>query len=74
MALSSGVATASAHTCALAPVYFAVTVTDGGTISGNCVTGSVKSARTPRSVMIIEITRESIGLLIKVSIMFDDII
>src|SRR5690606_2725486 len=68
IALSSGVATASAHTWALAPVYLAVTVTEGGTISGNCVMGKVNSASTPSKEMINEITSDNTGRLIKVSI------
>src|SRR5690348_3878780 len=35
IALSNGVVTALVHTSAFAPVYFAVTTTEGGTISGN---------------------------------------
>ena len=35
IALSSGVVTAFTQTSALAPVYLAVTETEGGTISGN---------------------------------------
>jgi hypothetical protein len=69
MALSSGVATAFAHTSAFAPVYFAVTVTEGGTISGNWVMGSVNNDKTPSKVMIIEMTNDSTGLFIKVSSM-----
>jgi hypothetical protein len=69
MALSKGVATALAHTSAFAPVYFAVTVTDGGTISGNCVIGKVNKESTPNKVMIIDITKESTGRFIKVSSM-----
>jgi hypothetical protein len=67
IALSIGVATVLAHTSAFAPVYLAVTTTDGGTISGNCVTGSPIQARTPTSVMSKDITNESIGLFIKIS-------
>jgi len=51
----------------LAPVYFAVTVTDGGTISGNWVTGKEKSANTPSNVIMMDITKDNMGLLIKTS-------
>ncbi|MNL71979.1 hypothetical protein D3C87_1972160 [compost metagenome] len=67
IALSNGVATAFAHTSALAPVYFAVTVTDGGTISGNCVTGNVNNASKPRRVINNEITSDNTGRLINIS-------
>jgi hypothetical protein len=67
MARSSGVATALAHTSALAPVYLAVTATDGGTMSGNWVTGNVTNAKTPSKVIIREITNDSIGRRIYVS-------
>jgi hypothetical protein len=50
-------------------VYFAVTVTEGGTISGNWVMGSVNNDKTPSKVMIIEMTNDSTGLFIKVSSM-----
>jgi hypothetical protein len=73
MALSSGVVTALVQTSALAPVYFAVTITLGGTISGNCVTGKVNNASTPNKVIKIEITKERIGRRIKVSTIFIDI-
>jgi hypothetical protein len=67
IARSKGVATASANTSALAPVYLEVTVTDGGTMSGNCVIGSVLRDIRPRSVMNTEITVERIGLFINSS-------
>jgi hypothetical protein len=51
-------------------VYLAVTVTEGGTISGNCVMGRVNKANTPNKVMIIEMTKERTGLLIKLANMF----
>jgi hypothetical protein len=70
MALSRGVVTALVHTSALAPVYFAVTITLGGTISGNCVTGKVNRASTPNKVIKMEITSESMGLRIKVSTIY----
>src|SRR5690606_34650429 len=67
MARCKGVATALANTSAFAPVYFAVTVTEGGTISGNCVIGSVFNDISPSRVMNTEITVERIGLLINSS-------
>jgi hypothetical protein len=67
IARSKGVATAFAQTSALAPVYLAVTVTDGGTISGNCVMGNVNKANTPNKVMMMEMTKERTGLLIKLA-------
>src|SRR5690606_23791718 len=48
----------------------AVTVTDGGTISGNWVTGRPKSASRPSSVMIKEMTSDSTGRFINVSNMY----
>jgi hypothetical protein len=48
----------------------AVTVTDGGTISGNWVTGKVKRASTPRRVIMSEMTSDNTGLLINLSNMF----
>ena len=66
MALSSGVATVLDMTSALAPVYLAVTVTDGGTMSGNCVIGSEFSAISPRHVMSTEIAADSIGRLMNI--------
>ena len=66
MARSNGVATALAHTSALAPLYLARTVTDGGTMFGNCVTGSVNSAPTPSRVMKSEITSDSTGRRMKI--------
>jgi hypothetical protein len=70
IALSSGVATALDKTSALAPVYFAVTVTEGGTISGNWVMGKVNKAKIPNNVMKTEITVDNMGLLINISNMF----
>jgi hypothetical protein len=69
MALSNGVVTALVHTSAFAPVYLAVTITLGGTISGNCVTGKVNNANTPSKVMMMDITNDKIGLRIKVCTM-----
>lgn len=63
MALSSGVATVLDITSALAPVYLAVTVTDGGTMSGNWVIGSDFIASNPRHVIIMDMTADRIGLL-----------
>ena len=63
---SNVVATAFAATSALAPVYFAVTVTVGGAISGNWVTGRVINANTPNKVIIKDITKDSTGRLINV--------
>jgi hypothetical protein len=60
-ARSIGVATAFAQTSALAPVYLAVIVTEGGTISGNWVMGKVFNARIPSSEIIKEITRDKTG-------------
>ena len=71
MALSKGVATALAQTSAFAPVYFAVTVTEGGTISGNWVMGNVNKDNTPNRVIIIEMTSDKTGLFIKVSSMIE---
>jgi len=61
---SIAVAIALPSTSALAPVYFDVTVTDGGTISGNFVMGRVLKDIRPRSVMNTEITVERMGLFI----------
>ncbi len=66
MARSKGVTTALAHTSALAPVYFVVTVTAGGAISGNYVTGSCVIAKSPNNRIIREITIDSTGLLMNV--------
>ena len=70
MARSSGSATALAETSALAPVYLAVTVTDGGTISGNCVMGSWNKANIPSSTIITEMINDNIFRLINISIIF----
>jgi hypothetical protein len=59
-----------AETSALAPVYFAVTVTEGGTISGNWVMGNFNKAKTPIKTMIIDITSESTFRLINISTIF----
>src|SRR5215471_6997930 len=58
---SSGCATVASSTSAEAPGYLVVTSTWGGTMSGSCATGIRKRARSPPSVMTIEITIASRG-------------
>ena len=69
MARSSGVTTAFTQVSALAPVYLVVTVTSGGAISGNWVTGSCESEISPRKVISNEITIDKIGRRIKLAVM-----
>ncbi|GAB3259505.1 hypothetical protein GCM10027347_23190 [Larkinella harenae] len=66
IARSMGIATALVLTWALAPVYMAVTVTEGGTMSGNWVTGKLTRANKPSNVINTEITAESKGRFMKV--------
>ena len=61
-ALSSVTTTAFTQASALAPVYFVVTVTSGGAMSGNWVIGNCVSDTTPKSTIMSEITIESTGL------------
>jgi hypothetical protein len=42
-------------------VYFAVTVTDGGAISGNWVTGKPINAKIPNKVINMDMTNDNIG-------------
>src|SRR3970040_329046 len=58
---SSGVATVLPTVSAEAPAYWALTVMEGGAISGYCATGSVKKATPPISVIRIDITAAKIG-------------
>jgi hypothetical protein len=69
-ARSIGVTTALEHTSAFAPVYFVVMVTDGGSISGYCVTGSCIKAINPRKTKRTEITIDNTGRLMKDDNMF----
>src|SRR5207302_719810 len=62
---STGAATVSATTSALAPGYDADTSTVGGVISGYCVTGRVKTAMAPAIVMTMDSTDAKIGRLMK---------
>src|SRR3990167_8951969 len=58
---SSGVATVLLTVSADAPAYWALTVIEGGAISGYCATGRVKKATVPTSVIRIEMTEAKIG-------------
>src|SRR5829696_10257888 len=62
---SSGAETVSATTFGLAPGYYAVTITDGGTTSGYSLTGRLNSAMAPTMVMNAERTAAKIGRSIK---------
>jgi hypothetical protein len=68
IALSRGVTTALTQVSALAPVYFVVTVTSGGAMSGNWVIGNCVSANAPNRVIINEITIDRTGLCINFEI------
>src|SRR5262249_15624771 len=57
----SGCAPVDSSTSADAPGYLVVTSTWGGTMSGSCATGIRKSAKSPPSVMTIEMTIASRG-------------
>ncbi len=48
-----------------APVYCAEMVTRGGAISGYCSSGSVKIARPPASMMMMDSTHAKMGRLMK---------
>jgi hypothetical protein len=69
IARSSGTIAAFVTVSAFAPVYSTDTFTSGGATLGNCVIGKPNIARPPSKVIIIEITTESIGRLIKVPTM-----
>src|SRR2546421_4417273 len=58
---SIGAATVSASTCGFAPGYRAVTITVGGTMSGNWATGSWTIARAPTRTMTMDKTAAKIG-------------
>src|SRR5262249_60670937 len=62
---STGAATVSATTLALAPGYDADTSTVGGAISGYWAMGSVNRAMVPARVMTIDSTEAKIGRLMK---------
>src|SRR5262249_39586084 len=62
---STGAATVSATTWALAPGYDAATSTVGGAISGYWAIGSVNRAMPPPSTMTIDSTEAKIGRLMK---------
>ncbi len=62
---SMGVATDCSTVMASAPVYVAVMVTSGGTISGNCATGSETRAMRPQITMTMAITIATMGRLMK---------
>src|SRR5262245_44073653 len=58
---SSGVATACSIVCASAPLKVPVTMICGGTISGNCATGSARSDTRPPSTVTIAMTMATMG-------------
>src|SRR6478735_2848374 len=58
---SMGVATDCSRVEASAPVYVVVTFTSGGTMSGNCATGSFDIATTPAMTVTMEITMATMG-------------
>src|SRR4029453_15885585 len=58
---SSGVTTVAATTSALAPGYWPVTLTTGGTMSGYWETGSRPNATTPRITNTTDTTAAKIG-------------
>src|SRR5258708_6599153 len=58
---SIGAATVSASTFGLAPGYRAETTMVGGTMSGNCATGSLNTAKPPIMTITIERTDAKIG-------------
>src|SRR5688572_12884856 len=66
IACSSGVVTAVSTSCALAPVYTALTEICGGASAGYCATGIVGIATTPARMMTSEQTDARIGLVMNV--------
>jgi hypothetical protein len=64
MARSRGIRTALVISSPLAPGYSAVTVTLGGEMDGNCVTGRLVIAKTPRNTIIRDMTMDRTGLCI----------
>jgi hypothetical protein len=70
IARSNCVTTAFTQVSALAPVYFVVTVTSGGAISGNCVIGNCVRPIIPTSEIKIAITIDSMGLFMNDDIIF----
>jgi hypothetical protein len=58
---SSGVATDCSIVSASAPVYVPETMICGGTMSGNCATGSAPIDTSPPSTVTIEMTIATIG-------------
>jgi hypothetical protein len=64
MALSNGIRTAFVISSPLAPGYSAVTVTLGGEMEGNCVTGRLVMASTPKKTIMSDMTMDRTGLCI----------
>src|SRR5208283_873878 len=62
---SMGVATDCSTVMASAPVYVAWIWTSGGTISGNCATGSETRETMPQITITMAITIETMGRLMK---------
>jgi hypothetical protein len=62
MALSNGMITDLIINSPFAPGYSAVTFTFGGEMEGNCVTGSLVIANTPRKTIMSDMTIDRTGL------------
>ena len=70
IALSRGISTALVISSPLAPGYSAVTLTFGGEMEGNWVTGNLVMASTPIKTITSDITIERTGLCINLLNMF----